>query len=279
MINLDLKSKKEGPSVNDASFLPEDYIQRRNELRTNVLSVTLFIMVTLGVVGAFLVTNRQWNEVKDFQQAINVRYTQAAQDIELLKKLEETKAENEHKAQLTTSLIEKVPRSILLAELINRMPDQMGLTEIVLESERVDKPRVNRSPRGAKSFSKSKKSKKGKDKEEDDAPKVRAPVMRTSLEIEGITPTHRDVAQYLKSLQECPLLAGVELVFSESAQYREADVFRFSINATLRSDIDARHIDPIERPRLIERNQAPEPGDLMNALGALFNPDNEQKER
>ena len=274
MINLDLKSKKEGPSVNDASFLPEDYIQRRNELRTNVLSVSLFILVTLGVVGAFLVTNRQWNEVKDFQQAINVRYTQAAQDIELLKKLEETKAENEHKAQLTTSLIEKVPRSILLAELINRMPDQMGLTEIILESERVDKPRVTRTPKGAKSFSKSK-----KDKKEEETPKVKAPVMNTTLEIEGVTPAHRDVAQYLKALQECPLLTGVELVFSESAQYREADVFRFSINATLRADIDARHIDPIERPRLRERNQAPEPGALMHALGALFNPDNEQKER
>ena len=277
MINLDLKSKKDGPSVSDASFLPEDYIQRRNELRTNVLSVTLFILVTLGVVGAFLVTNRQWNEVKDFQQAINVRYTQAAQDIELLKRLEETKADNENKAQLTTSLIEKVPRSILLAELINRMPDQMGLTEILLESERVDKPRVERSPKGAKSFSKKKKGKKDEEKEE--KPKVLAPVMRSTLEIEGVTPAHRDVAQYLKALQECPLLTGVELVFSEAAQYREADVFRFSINATLRSDIDARHIDPIERPRLQERHNAPEPADLMSTLGNLLNPNNEQKER
>jgi Tfp pilus assembly protein PilN len=264
MIKLDLRSKKDGPRVADASFLPEDYIQRRNELRTNVLSVSLFIMVTLGVVGAFLVTNRQWNDVKDFQQAINVRYTQAAQDIELLKKLEETKGQNEYKAQLTTSLIEKVPRSILLAELINRMPDQMGLTEILLESERIDKPKVVRTKKGAKSFS------KGKDKEkEDEKPKVDVPVMQTTLEIEGVTPAHRDVAQYLKALQECPLLTNVELVFSEATKYRDTDAFRFAVVATLRRDVDARHIDPIQRPRLQKKHEAPQPQQLLDFLQNL----------
>ena len=274
MIKLDLKQSKDGPRVGDASFLPEDYIQRRNELRTNVLSVTLFILVTLGVVGAFLVTNRQWNEVKDFQQAINVRYTQAAQDIELLKKLEDTKAQNEYKAKLTTSLIEKVPRSILLAELINRMPDQMGLTSILLESERVDRPRVVRSKKGAKSFSN---KNRDKDKKGDDsAPKIDVPVMRTTLEIEGVTPAHRDVAHYLNSLQECPLLTGVELVFSEATKYRDTEAFRFSVVATLRRDIDARHIDPIERPRLQDRKRAPDPTDLLDFLDAL-NPNNEKE--
>ncbi len=271
MIKLDFKSKKDGPRVGDASFLPEDYIQRRNELRTNVLSVSLFILVTLGVVGAFLVTNRQWNDVKDYQQAINVRYTQAAQDIELLKKLEEQKAENEHKAQLTTSLIEKVPRSILLAEIINRMPDQMGLIEFTLESDRVDKPRVKRSKRGSSSFSKNEKDKKA----EEDAPKVLAPQFTTQLILVGVTPAHRDVAQYLAALQECSLLSHVELVFSEGTKYRDTEAFKFRIEATVRADIDARNIDPIQRPRLKEDSKAPAAEKLMDFLD-LITPDEQE---
>lgn len=261
MIKLPMNSKKEGPTVGDASFLPEDYIQRRNELRTNVLSVTLFILVTLGVVGAFLVTNRQWNEVKDFQQAINVRYTKAAQDIELLKKLETQRAEHMHKAELTTSLIEKVPRSILLAELINRMPEQMVLIEFDLESERIDKPKVKRSKKGSKSFSKN----KGKD-ENQEKPKTVAPQFKTGIFIVGVTPTHKDVAQYVAALRECALLQDIELVFSEATSYNQSDVFKYRIEATIRPDVDAREIDPVEHPRLKPQQEPPSALDLLKNL-------------
>lgn len=265
MIKLSLKPNKDGPTVGDASFLPEDYIQRRNELRTNVLSVSLFILVTLGVVGAFLVTNRQWNEVKDFQQAINVRYTQAAQDIELLKKLEKQKSENEYKAELTTSLIEKVPRSILLAELINRMPEQMGLTEIHLDTDRIDKPKVRRSKKGSASFSK----KKGKKGEDEEKPKAIAPKFSSKLSLIGVTPTHKDVAQYVSALQDCGLIVGVDLIFSEASKYKDAEVFKFRIEAHIHPDVDARHINPIERPRLKEVHTAPESDELIDILSNI----------
>jgi Tfp pilus assembly protein PilN len=273
MLKLPFHRDKSGPTVGDASFLPEDYVQRRNELRTTVISVSLFILVTLGVVGAFLVTNRRWNEVKDYQQAINIRYTQAAQDIEQLKKLEKQRAEYIQKAELTTSLIEKVPRSILLAELINRMPEQMVLLEFELDSERADKPKVKRRvTKGSSSFSK----KKGDDKEgEEEEPSVRAPSFRTSLTLTGVTPSHRDVAQYVSSLGQCSLLRGVELIFSESTRLKDTDVFRFRVEAFVRPDIDARDIDPVEQPRLRQKQTAPEPEDLLEQMGGALNPGRE----
>lgn len=262
MIKLPINKDKAGPTVGDASFLPEDYVQRRNEMRTNVLSVTLFVLVTLGVVGAFLVTNRSWNEVKDYQQAINVRYTQAAQDIEQLKLLEQQKSQYMGRAELTTSLIEKVPRSILLAELINRMPNQMVLLEFDLESERVNKPRVNRrATRGSNSFTGNK-----DDEKKDEEPKVTAPKFETTVAITGVTPSHKDVAQYVAELQRCSLLMGVELVFSESTSIKKTDVFRFRVEASIRPQIDARDIDPVEQPRLELKETAPEPDDLLQTL-------------
>ena len=74
--------KTSGPSSN-SSFLPEDYLERKVELRTNFIYLTLFAVVIVGVVGAFFVTNRQWAEVKDHQETINIRYAQAAKDIDV----------------------------------------------------------------------------------------------------------------------------------------------------------------------------------------------------
>ena len=80
-----LRSKKE----TDMSFVPEDYLARKAERRTNVVYLALFSVAMFGIVAAFFVTNRQWSEVKQYQEAINVRFSQAAKDIEQVKTLEE----------------------------------------------------------------------------------------------------------------------------------------------------------------------------------------------
>lgn len=260
----------------DSTFLPEDYVERKAERRTNLISVTLFVIVTMGVIAAFFVTNRQWNDVKTYQQAINVRYTQAAKDIEQLKVLEEQKTDLLQKAELTTALIEKVPRSILFSELINRMPkNRIVLLEFELESKRLDKPIVTR-PNLKSSSSSKKKSSKSKslaDKATKEAaeaqPTVRAPRFETEIAIVGVAPRHRDIAHYVAALQQCELIESVELKYSEATTIKEREMNKFRIEAKLRGDADARRIDPLETPRLdsITDMDAPDPEDLMSLGG------------
>ena len=64
------------------SFLPEDYIEKKAENRNLAIAVFLFVVVTLGVVGAFFVTNRQWSTVKRRQQEINQEYATETKKIE-----------------------------------------------------------------------------------------------------------------------------------------------------------------------------------------------------
>jgi hypothetical protein len=104
--------------MSNASFLPEDYLDQRAERRTNLISLTLFAIVMIAVFTAFLVTNRQWSQIKSAQRAINDEYMMS-------------------KAELAAALVERVPRSILLAGLINRMPKGLGLLEFELKSDRV----------------------------------------------------------------------------------------------------------------------------------------------
>src|SRR5688572_13272768 len=113
--------------MTQSSFLPEDYLAQKAQHRTNIISLTLFGVVMSAVVGAFFVTNRQAQLVKNLQETVNAQCLQAGSKIDELKQLDLQKEEMLQKAELAGALVERVPRSILLAELINRMPEKLAL--------------------------------------------------------------------------------------------------------------------------------------------------------
>jgi hypothetical protein len=256
-----------------STFLPEDYVDRRFERRTNLFAITLFGVVTLGVVAAFFVTHREWSDVQTYQRAVNVRYAQAAEEIERLRELESQKSELMKKAELTTALIERVPRSILLAELINRMPKRATLLEFELESKRLDTPAVARQVKSKRARSLTGAGAKGDDGEAPEEPTVTAPRFETRVVLIGVAPTHREVARYVASLQNCPLLQHVDLRYSETTIIQDREMNKFRIEAPLRADVDARSIEPLEHPRLAPLEApggAPGLSEAASLLGELF---------
>lgn len=243
-------------AATDQSFLPEDYLERRLERRTNLIALSLFTVVMVGVVGAFLVTNRQWNDVRRYQEAINVRYSQAAKDIEQLKLLEAQKNALLEKAEITTALIERVPRSILLAEIINRMPTDVTLLELELKSKRVSRPIASaQAKRPAQTSGRrsggvaARTAPNAAGAGEASKPEVSAPAFETRLMIVGVTGTHESVARFGAALQQCELLSSVEMVFSEKTMIKNQEFFRFRFEANLRPTADARRIEPMTASR------------------------------
>ncbi|MCA9294575.1 MAG: PilN domain-containing protein [Phycisphaerales bacterium] len=240
----------------DSSFLPEDYLKKKAERRTNSIAVVLFVVVTFGVVGAFFVTNRQWHDVRQYQKSVNVRFAKAAEDIERLKALEEQGDQLQEKAELTMVLIEKVPRTRLLAELINRMPKEMKLMELEVQSERLDKPlslkrakRKAAQPDKGSSLTKKQRTGKGPKEKSDEPPPVMAPRYDTSVVILGVAPHNTEVARYLSGLQACDLLTDVELVSTEKTTIKERELVKFRIEAELRPGVDARSVEPLKARR------------------------------
>lgn len=258
----DPSGEKRGEMVDDShkydatntSFLPTDYVVRKAERRTNLASLTLFAIVIFGVVGAFFVTNRQWASVKSHQESINTRYTQAAKDIEQLKKLDEQKVVMLAKAELTAALIEKAPRSLLLADLINRMPNKLALLEFDLESKRLDKkPRRSKvAAKKAKSLAgRGGRSAKGRASKDEDvaAPPPKPPKFLTTLVLVGVAASHEDVSVYLAQLQQSELLRDVDLKFSEFTMVDNRELIKFRIQSTLNPNADARQIQPLNATR------------------------------
>ncbi len=235
------------------SFLPEDYVSRKVELRANLICLTLFGVVMFGVVGAFFVTNRQWLNVRAEQEMITVQYTDQAQKIEQLKKLEKQKSEMINKAAITTALIEKVPRSVLLAELVGRMPSEITLLELKLESKRLKEeaapattaaggpaPKIKNISSGPAVVA----PKPGAKPEAADQ-KVKPPRFEFKLKISGVARSNNEIADYMAGLHACALLEKVELKHIKGRIIDKVELREFLIEAAIRPDADARGLEPV----------------------------------
>ena len=243
--------------MSDTSFLPADYLAKRAEARTNLICLILFLVVMAAVAGAFLVTNRQWTFVRAEQERINVQYVNAAEQIKQLNELEQQKNSMLQKAELAGSLVERVPRSILLAELINRMPPRLGLLEFELQSKKITtSSRVIGADRdkGA-TGSLSKKPKRGQTKQ--DAQReiltaVQTPTYEVTLSIVGAAPTDLEVSRYLAELNAYPLLSSVTLEYSEEKTINERKMREFRLQLKLDPEADIRVVQPLIKQREIQ---------------------------
>jgi Tfp pilus assembly protein PilN len=246
-------------SANAQSFMPEDYLLAKRESKVNSINLLLFGVVLCAVVGAFFVTHRQWNAVRAKQQAINAEYATEAEKIEQLKLLDTQKQEMLEKAEITTALIEKVPRSILLAEVVNRMPERVTLAELELKSRRIREEAPKKAAAaGPKSLSASNSKsggKGGKNAKDAPPPKPRPPKMEFTLSIQGLAATDQDVAEYHAALKESGLLDRVDLVSTEGTRIQDSPVRRFRIEAQISQTADARAVTPLVVPRLKAANQ------------------------
>jgi len=229
------------------SFLPEDYIERRVEMRTNIICLSLFGVVLAGVLGAYFVTSGQRSEVLKKQQEINAAFTEAAQRIGQLDELQKQKVALMRKARVTATLIEPVPRSNLLAEMINRMPASLALNEFELTSKQVVVAQSPVKPTGS-ALAAAKKA-AGQETQEPQAPDV--PRYHVELTLIGTAPTDIQVAQYMASLARCALLTEVDLIYSEETRIEDASFRKFRIDMILNPDADVRQIEPL----IVQRNQ------------------------
>lgn len=235
------------------SFLPEDYVKSKGERRANMLSLTLFGVMMLAVVAAFFATNRRWMSVRNEQRSINAMYVREAEKIEELKALEKQRAEMVTKAEVTAALVERVPRSVLFAELVSRMPVDLTLTEFELNSEEIKRSRSSSRSGGVRTLSgKSSKSKKSKKGEEEAESSIYIPEYNQKLRIVGVGLSNDDIADYIENLRQCELLNTVELKFIKESKIDGVLLRSFELSAGIRKGADARGLveetAPIEMP-------------------------------
>lgn len=253
------------------SFLPQDYLAKRMDRRTNLICMSLFVVVMGAVVGGYFVTDRNRTEMRQRHKEIGEKYQEAAQRIEQVNELHKRRKEMVRKAKITSVLIERVPRSVVMAELINNMPPALSLTELKMETKVVKQAPTART---ALEKAKRKAKKTSLNKKEDlrsEEPAVTP--TKVNLSLVGLAQTDVQVAQYMAALDRAVMFEEVNLVFSEQIKVQDEALRKFRVELTLNQDIKADELAPKRVERYLKHN--PMSGSVQINASGRFVPANQ----
>lgn len=225
------------------NLLPEDYLENRARRRIVMLCMALFAIEVGGVLGAWFVTERKQAWALEVSRKVDESYAQAAQQIGRLQQLEVQKKTMLRKAEVAEALVERVPRSSLLAVLTNALPPGASLTQIKLETQRTIVPvRTSKDDKGAAGGEKDKdKDKKNRLTSEPRAEQPSVPTV-VALEVKGLAATDMEVARFIAELARCPLIRSVDLGYSQQRSLAGDTLREFQVKIELKENADAIHL-------------------------------------
>ncbi len=220
---------------NQLSFLPDDYLARKAIRRTNVIFAVLFLITVSGSAAAFTHAKNGVKDARALNDIARNDKAQAARPIEQFQKLQEKQRTMAMQAELTSSLIEKVPRSFLLAELTNSLPTGVSLVDLVLESKR----KSTLQPAAPKTAFETKAAgSAGKPA----SATVQPVTFDVTMKVTGIASNDVQVAQFITKLNASQLLKDVNLVISDEFKNGDDLLRKFQIEMALNPSAE---IDPM----------------------------------
>jgi Tfp pilus assembly protein PilN len=237
------------------NLLPADYLHRRAQQRANVLCLILFGVVMAGVVGAAVVSEEQVRQVRATREQVNEQYRQASQLIARMQQLEGKKQEVIAKAQMASELLERVPRSYLLASLTNALPAGGSLTDVELSTTQAKTAAA--APVGKNKFRSRTAQREG---EKTSPAKTEREPLKVSLTVTGLAQTDEQVAQFIANMKRNSLMASVDLLFSEEAEIDKIMARKFKVTMDLKpnAQVDAEEAAAVTlgRPNVVQAASA-----------------------
>jgi len=209
------------------NLLPSDYVKQRSRRRANVVCVGLFVIVTSSVVGASIFSERSHRHSLEVRDRVEREYAEATKVIEQVQFLESQKQKMLQKAKLTSTLVERIPRSVLLAILADARPKNTSLLELEMITRPVKKTQGADFPGNSGSTYSVTSRKDGS---------ARPLEMAVTMKVKGLAGTDGDVARFIANLGRNPLVAWADLVYSQERIERKTTVREFQILLEVKSD-------------------------------------------
>lgn len=227
---------------NQLSFLPDDYLERKAQRRTNVICATLFLIVMGAITAAFMLSERTTHDLIKRHDDIEREYAEAAKKIDQVRQMQDKQRKMAHQAEVTASLLERVPRSYLLAEFTNSMPAGVSLIDLSLESrlKQAPAPAAPKTP-----FEQKKAELEAKNGKASAAPAPQAKAYDVALKLTGVAQTDVQVAQFINRLSRSKLLKDVNLVIVDQYVVEADKVRKFQLEMMLNPEAV---VDPSKVP-------------------------------
>ncbi len=214
-------------SPNQLSFLPDDYMEKKLRRRTNAILGTLFFVVVCAIGGTLFLKEQATRQMERQKSDLDSQLTEAARPIEQFKQMQEKQQTLAKQAEITSSLLERVPRTYLLAEITNGIPGGVSLLDFNLDS----KLRAGAASSAPKTAFDAKRA------EAEAGNRVsQARVYDVTMRITGIAATDVQVSQFITKLNRSSLFRDVNLLVSEEFKQKAETVRKFSVEMTLNPD-------------------------------------------
>jgi hypothetical protein len=211
-------------SPNQLSFLPDDYLETKRQRRTNVICAGLFLAIMSGIGFGFTTIEKSLRAAEKEHDEVVKEYAEAATKIQQQKQMQEKHQKLNAQAELTAALVEKVPRSRLLAELTNAKPAGVSFKDVQLDSKlRAGGPapktqfEIKRAAMDAASGGKP------------SAPVPQAKTYDVNVRVTGRADNDVQVAQFMAKLNQSEIVKDVNLVVSDEEVVGEVRMRQFQI--------------------------------------------------
>lgn len=224
--------------MNNVNFLPDDYLDKKAQQRTNIICLALFFLVMAVVASGLMVTEKRQKTMTAREEQVRKSFAKASESLKQMEILESKKQQMMAKASISASLIEAVPRSLLLATVTNHLPTGISLLEFHLVSK-VEKRKAKKK----RSSRNKKKSRRERAKATVEKEKPQPEKIKTTIGIEGIAGTDLQVAKFIAQLNRSILFDQVNLVFSEEHIVNDEPLRRFKIMMVLDPQAKATQAD------------------------------------
>lgn len=221
-------------------FLPDDYVKARAERRTNIFAVSLCVVVLAGVALAYVATDRTWTDVRTARASVAQRFDEARDRIQEMNAYKQRIEEIVDKARIAVGILDPVPKSILVATLVDRMPDRLSLTDLDLRTVELKAP--PRKPDAVATLS-SRGHGSSASKAEEASPRPESRKWATTVELEGLAPSNREVSLYIDALASVELLRRVRLDHTRVVDVDDREMVAFRVLFELEPEADVRRID------------------------------------
>ena len=219
------------------NFLPEDYLAKRAQQRTNIVCLVLFVVVISSVAAGWLLTeNRRRTMIRE-QQEMSQQMALASESLKKLDELEKKRKLMEEKAQLSAMLTESVPRSLLLATITNNLPEGVSLINYELQSKEL------RAPAPVKKTTDKAKVSYAARKQAQEQPKVEAKKFEIEISFVGMADNDLEVAKMIEDLGKSHLMNNITLKYTEDFEQDEIIYKRFEVEAVISPGIRASEDD------------------------------------
>lgn len=237
-------------SPSQLSFLPDDYLERKAQRRTNLICAVLFLLVISGLISAFTMRQKARRNLDALHKKVDEEFVREAHRIEQVKVMQENQKRMARQADLTASLLEKVARSYILAEITNALPKGTSLLDFSLAAKARAKPAPAKADKGTAGNTDYERRKAAREKAAGGAAAAAqaAPQATTveprlydvTMKLTGIAPSNHEVAAFFKRLADkARLFQDVSLVISEEATVEDQKVRKFQFELVLSPDAEA----------------------------------------